>query len=123
MSPCALVAVHFAKDVVEQNIGAAGRIRAGIVADDRVETERRLDRFAFEPAVEEAACRFSEQFQHVTLLGQVELHQPASLNGGVNKCLQPVTHIGRRFQRKVAQDVGNAFQHIIIFGKHRGVMF
>ena len=87
MSPCALVAVHFAKDVVEQNIGAAGRIRAGIVADDRVETERRLDRFAFEPAIQETARRFGEQFQHITLLRQVELHQPAPLDSGIDKGL------------------------------------
>jgi hypothetical protein len=51
MAPGALLAVHLAEDVVEQHIGAARRIGAGIVADHRVEAERRLDRLAFEPAV------------------------------------------------------------------------
>jgi hypothetical protein len=43
MAPGALLAVHFAEDVVEQDIGRAGRVDAGIIADHRVEAEGGLD--------------------------------------------------------------------------------
>ena len=68
MAPCALVAVHFSKDVVQQDIGTARCVWAGVIANDCVKTERGLDRFAFEPAIKEAARRFGEQFKHVALL-------------------------------------------------------
>src|SRR3546814_10343962 len=55
VAPCALLAVHFAEDVVEEDIGAAGRVGAGIVADDGVEAKSRLDRLALEPAIEHRA--------------------------------------------------------------------
>src|SRR5207237_8377491 len=50
MAPHALLSVHFAEYVVQQHIRASRRIRARIVAHDRVETEARLDRIRFEPA-------------------------------------------------------------------------
>ena len=87
MAPRALIAIHFAKDMVQQDISAARRVGAGIIADDSVKTKCSLYRFAFEPAVEEAARRFGEQFQHITLLRQVKLHQPASLHGGIDEGL------------------------------------
>src|SRR4051794_20796648 len=41
MAPSALLAVHLAKDVVQQDIGGVGRVGAGKGADDGVEAEGR----------------------------------------------------------------------------------
>ena len=51
MAPRAFLAIHLAEDVVEEDIGAARRIGAGIVADHRIETEGSLHSFAFKPAI------------------------------------------------------------------------
>ena len=114
VTPRTLVAIHLAKDVVQQHISAARRVGASIIADHRVKTERCLDRFAFEPAVEEAARRFGEKFKHIALLRQVQFHQPAPLHGCIDQRLDTAADIGRRFQRKVAQDISNALKHFII---------
>src|SRR3546814_4869701 len=61
VAPRALLAIHLAEDVMEEDIGAARRVGRGIVADDRVETEGGLDRLALEPAVEHRPRRFGEE--------------------------------------------------------------
>ena len=109
--------------MVQQDIRAARRVGAGIIADDRVKAKGGLYCFAFEPAIQEAARRFGEQFQHITLLRQVELHQPASLHGGIDKGLYTIADIGWGAQRKIAQDVRDPFQHVIILRQDRRVMF
>src|SRR3546814_19998306 len=58
----------FRSDVVEEDIGAAGGVGAGVIADDRVEAEGGLDRLAFEPAAQHRARRFREQVEHIALL-------------------------------------------------------
>ena len=59
-----------AKDVMQQDIRAAGCIGAGIVAHHGIEAERGLYSFAFKPAVEEATRRFRKQVEHITLLAE-----------------------------------------------------
>ena len=108
--------------MVEQNIGAPRRIGAGIVADHGVETEGGFHRFALEPAVEEGPRRLGEQFEYIALLRQAELGQPAPLPDCVDQRLEAVANIGRRFEREVAEHIGHALEHLIIFGKARGVM-
>src|ERR1700735_3665703 len=49
MPPGALLAFAFAEHVRQQGVGGAGCIRTRIVADDAVETIRRLDRRTLEP--------------------------------------------------------------------------
>ena len=60
------------KHMVQQHIGRARRIGAGIVADDGVEAEHRLDRIALEPAVEIVAGRLGEQVEQRALALHVE---------------------------------------------------
>src|SRR3546814_6784048 len=67
VAPRALLAVHLAEDMVEENIGAARRVGARVIADHRVETEGGLDRLALEPAVEHRARRLGEQVEHIAL--------------------------------------------------------
>ena len=55
MAPGALDPRRLAEDVVEQDIGGARRIGAGIMADDRVEAEQRLDQIVAEIAAR--GCR------------------------------------------------------------------
>ena len=57
VAPRALLAVHLAEAVMQQHVGRARRVGARIVADDAVESVGRLDRRAFEPAVEIVAGR------------------------------------------------------------------
>ncbi len=59
--PGALLAVHLAEGVVQQHIAGAGRVGAGVIADDGVEAEPGLHQLALEPAVEIVAGRFREQ--------------------------------------------------------------
>ena len=71
--PHAALAVHLAEAVVQQHIGGARVERAGVVADHRVETERRLDRFGLEPVVEPVGRAAGEQPEQVALRFHVEL--------------------------------------------------
>src|SRR3546814_1219624 len=72
VAPRALLAVHLAEDVVEEDIGAARRVGAGVIADHGVEAEGGLHRFAFEPGVEHRARRFGEKVEHIALLFEAE---------------------------------------------------
>ena len=49
VAPDALLAVHLAEGMVQHHIGGAGGVGTGVVADDGVEAEQRLDQIAFEP--------------------------------------------------------------------------
>src|SRR3546814_21029583 len=57
MAPLARLAVHLAEHMVEQHIGAAGRVGAGIIADYRVKAEHRLDRVSLKHTVDHPAGR------------------------------------------------------------------
>ena len=59
--PDALLAVHLAECVMQEHVGGAGRIGAGVVPDDGVEAVQGLHEVAFEPAVEIVGRRLGEQ--------------------------------------------------------------
>jgi hypothetical protein len=61
--PEAFLAVHLAEGMMQENVGGAGGIRTGIVADDGIETEPGLYQIAFEPAVEVVRGGFGEQVE------------------------------------------------------------
>jgi hypothetical protein len=61
VTPGALLSVHLAEGMMQQDIGGAGRVRAGVIADDGVEAEPGLHQLAFEPAIEKIACRCREK--------------------------------------------------------------
>ena len=126
MAPCALLAVHFAKDMMQQHIGGAGRVGARVIADDAVETIRRLDRRTLEPAVEIVASRLREQREQVaprrhvkfanglpcdaalSISGMADIHPPSVTFGGVT-------------QQQAAHQIGDFFKPLAIRLKHLGV--
>ncbi len=77
MAPLARLAVHFAEDVMQQNVRRPLRIRTGEIAYYRIEAERRLDRRALEPAVEHVAGALGEQIQDVAAFRQGHAHESA----------------------------------------------
>ena len=95
--------------MVQQDIGTARSIGAGVIADHGVKAERRLYRFAFKPAIEQRPCRLGEQVKHVTLPLDRQARKLATLKRSVDQGLNAVAHIGRRFHCKVAQHIGDDF--------------
>src|SRR3546814_1771903 len=71
--------------MVEENIGAARRVGARVIADHRVETEGGLDRLALEPAVEHRARRLGEQVEHIALPFEAEGGETPSLPRAVER--------------------------------------
>ena len=96
VAPCPPPPVHFAEDMVEQDIGAAERVGRGIVADHRVEAEGRLHRLALEPAVEDGARRPREQVEHIALRFEVEAREAPPLPHAVEPRPHPFANIGWR---------------------------
>ena len=75
MAPAAGLAVHFAEQVVQQHVGAARRVRAGVIADHRIPAQHRLQRRAFEVVVKQFAGGLGEQVEQVAAAAQVEVLQ------------------------------------------------
>ena len=78
VAPLPALAVHLAEHVMQQHVRGAGRVRAREVADHRVESERRLDRRALEPAVEDVARALREEIEQVAPLRQRQRAKRAS---------------------------------------------
>ena len=74
VAPDALLAVHLAERMMQHHIGRTRGIGAGIIADDGVEAEQRLDQIALETLVQHLAGRAREQIEQAALLLQ---RQPA----------------------------------------------
>ncbi len=70
-------AVHLAEHVVQQHIGGAGRIGAGVGADHAIEAQHGLDRIALEPAVQPVAGGLGEQGEKVATRRGREAAEPA----------------------------------------------
>src|SRR3546814_21370 len=107
VAPRALLAVHLAEDMVEENIGAARRVGARVIADHRVETEGGLDRLALEPAVEHRARRLGEQVEHIALPFEAEGGETPSLPRAVEQRAQPLPDVRRHAQREIAEQFGD----------------
>ncbi len=121
MTPRALLAVHLAEHVMEQNIGRARRVGAGVVADHRVEAERRLDRLALEPAVQEGARALGEEVDEVALALERQLRQRAPLRRRPQQRLKPTARVRRGLERQIAQHVGHAVERGVVGRQSRCV--
>jgi len=108
MTPHATLAVHLAEHVMQQNIGSAGCIRTGKIADDGVKTECGLDRRRFKPRIKQITGAFGEQIQYVAARCHVELFEAARGLERGKKITDTAADIGRRFQCQIAQHVGEA---------------
>jgi hypothetical protein len=70
VAPGAGHARRLAEQVVEKDIGRAGRLRAGIIADNRVEAEQGLDDVGAEIAAQDLAGALGEEVEQQALLFQ-----------------------------------------------------
>ena len=127
VAPGALLAVHLAEHVVQQHIGGARRVGAGVVADDAVEAEGGLDRVALEPAVQPVAGRLREQRQQVALGGDVQLGELAAQGRALQQFghrLSPAAldQVGRGLQHQAAQHVGDGLQPLAVGVEALGVL-
>lgn len=68
--------------MMQHHIGRARRVGAGIIADDGIEPEQRLDEIVLEALVEHLAGRSREQVEQIALLFQ---RQPAQDVGGAER--------------------------------------
>ena len=75
VAPQALLAVHLAKGVMQHHIGGTRGVGAGVVADNGIEAEQRLDQIILKTLVEQIAGRAGEQIKQQPLLGQRQLPQ------------------------------------------------
>ena len=117
MAPGAAPAIHFAEAVVQQHVAAAGRVRARIVADHRIEAEHRLDRIGLEPAVEQVAGALGDQVQQVAPLGHRQPAHPVAGGQGAQHLAHAAADVRRGLQHDAAQHVCHAFQPVVVLGQ------
>ena len=118
VAPDALLAVHLAERMVQHHIGRARRIGAGVIADDGVEAEQRLDQVALEGLVQHLAGRAREQVEQAALLRQ---RQPVQDAGGAERVegfadradAKSLDDVRRRAQHEGAQHVGDVFEFAV----------
>ena len=122
VAPGALLAVHLAEHVVQQHIGRAWRVRAGIVADHGVEAEGGLDRLALEPAVQKGPRALGEQVEGIALPLQRHRGQTPPLRRRRQQRPQAAAGVWRRLQRQVAQHLGHPLQRVVIGRQHFGIV-
>ena len=115
VAPGALDATRLAEDMVEEDIGAARRVGAGEMADNGIKAQHRLDRIAFEPAIEIFARRTGEQGEEIALFGLGQPQQRPALGGQRGQPLQPAPRRG--FEREAAHLVGQHLQPGVIGGQ------
>ena len=82
VAPDALLAVHLAERMMQHHVGRARCVGAGVIADDGVEAEQRLDQIALEGVVQHLAGRAREQVEQGALLLQ---RKPAQDVGGAER--------------------------------------
>ena len=85
MAPDALLAVHLAPAMMQQDVTCARGIGAVVSPHNSVKAEVRLDRIALEPLVEHIAGRAGEKLEEVALPFEVERTQAVSDFGGVDE--------------------------------------
>ena len=101
--------------MMQHHIGRAGGVGAGVIADDGVEPEQRLDQIALEAVVQHLAGRAREQIEQAALLLQ---RKPAQDVGGAQRVegfadradAKAFDDVRRRAQHELAQHVGDRLQ-------------
>ena len=98
-------AIHLAEDMVDQHIGRARRVGAGVISDHGVETHQALQHIGLEPVVEQFARALAEQIEQVGLALQPHL---AHLIGKAERGHE-IPRLGRNVVWRLEQD---AAQHL-----------
>ena len=125
VAPLAALAVDLAEHVMQQHVGGARRVRAREIADDRVEAERRLDRRALEPAVEQVAGALGEEIEQVAARRQRQRAKSPPGLDDVDERGDIVPRAGpqrrRRAPQHLAQHGRDAIEHRVVRGQRIGV--
>lgn len=126
--PQPLPAVHFAERMMQHDVGRARRVRAGIVADDGVEAEQRLDQVAFKDVVEHVTGGPREQVEQGALALQRQPAQDIGAGQRVERFThgvqaKPFDHVRRRTQHEIAQHIGDGFQFAVEIVDPQGIAF
>ena len=103
VAPGARNAVHFAEDVVQQDVGRARGVGAAEIADDGVKAQHRLDRVALEPVVQPVPGAAGEEIQKITLALNVELVELQAKGARVKEVRQPAFGVRRGGVQHLAQ--------------------
>src|SRR4051812_14517047 len=77
MSPDALLAIHLTERMMQHHISRTGGVRAGVIADDGIEAEQRLDQIVFKTLVQHFAGRARKEIEQAALLFERKLSQDA----------------------------------------------
>ena len=115
------------KAMVQQHIGRARGIGAGVGSDDAVEAEDRLDRIALEPLVEEVARRAGEDLDAIALPLEAERAQAVCDLGRVEERGQigdetlTRRQVRGRLEGERAQDVGHPLEPRLVGVEPLGV--
>ena len=103
VAPGARNAVHFAEDVVQQDVGRARGVGAAEIADDGVKAQHRLDRIALEPVVQPVPGAAGKEIQKITLALNVELVELQAKGARVKEVRQPAFGVRRGGVQHLAQ--------------------
>ena len=116
MPPHPGLAVHFAEHVVQQHIGRTRRVRTGEIADHRIPAQRRFQRLALKPTVQQIARGFREQIQQIAARGHVQRLQlfRGRKRGQPIGQHEAVRHVRRRALHQLAQHHDHAIEHRVI---------
>gem|GEM_PF-5557753 len=108
---------------MEEDVGRARRIGAGIMADDGVEPEQRLDQIVAEIAAKDIGRRLGEEIDQMPLLLEPEPPDPAAELQEREQVAQAAAGIGRRAQQPLPEHPDDAVERggigVVMFGVGR----
>ena len=114
MTPYAGLAVHLAEAMVQQHVGGAGRVRAGVRADDTVEGEGALHHVALEPEPQVVGGTLGEQVEQQPLVLERQSEQRPAETGAAEQLEDAAAGVGRPPQHQLAQQRCRPLQRRVI---------
>ena len=122
-SPQPALAADAAHDVMQQDVGGAGRARSAVRADDAVGGERDFDFVRFEPFVEEIGRALREDFHQTDDFFRGESAESCRAVSDSRRNRQAVRRkLGRRGEEQAFDHFGEPLQMIFVRRKHFGVV-
>ncbi len=121
MAPITAPAVHATKIMVQQHIRRTRRVRAGVIANDGIEPERRLYRIRLEPEIQQLPRRLGEQIKQIALPLHIQPAQQIPLLQRASQPPNPVRQVRRRLRGQHPQHIGHPLQHRVIIRQPRRI--